>query len=168
MMAKCFGGASPQAIGQAFKRIDADGDKELTWEEFVDTAEELEKSAATAARPGNAALRALFDSMDQDANGRVSSKEWGKALSKNSEAMAKCFGGASPQAIGQVFKRIDADGDKELTWEEFVDTAQKFESPSNAVSADKAAQLHAAAVTVLGVRNHLDVTLSSQMRTPNV
>jgi len=90
---------------------------------------------STSGQPGNAALRALFDSMDQDANGKVTSKEWGKALSKNSEMMAKCFGGSSPQAIGQAFKRIDADGDKELTWEEFVDTAQKFEGSAEPTDA---------------------------------
>merc|ERR1719335_1777100 len=72
---------------------------------------------------GKADLKQFFDSLDKDHNGKVSSKEWGHALGKNKELMAKYFGGATPAEIGQAFKRIDANKDGNLSWEEFVQAA---------------------------------------------
>ena len=61
-----------------------------------------------------------------DENGTVSSKEWGKGLAKNKDLMAKYFGGSTMKEIGEAFRRIDANSDKQLTWEEFTAAAQKL------------------------------------------
>jgi len=120
LMAKYFGGSTPAEIGQAFKRIDANGDGNLTWEEFVAASEakgaEVETGAVKLAEAmqtddGKADLKAFFDTLDKDGDGKVSSKEWGKALGKNKEVMAKYFGGNTPAEIGQAFKLIDENGD---------------------------------------------------------
>ena len=55
-------------------------------------------------------LRALFDSLDVNGDGRVSSKEWGAAVARNRSLAAKYFGGASMREIGAAFSRIDVDG----------------------------------------------------------
>jgi len=129
MMMKYFGGLTPAEIGQAFKRIDVNGDGSLSWEEFVAAANaagaKLEASAnalavAMQSDESKAALKEFFDKLDKDGNGKVDSKEWGKALGKNKEIMAKFFGGSTPAEIGQAFKRIDTNGDGVLSWEEFV------------------------------------------------
>lgn len=130
MMSKYFGGSSAKEIGQAFRWIDADGSKDLSWEEFVDATTEFEiaikASDAMATEEGRAELKALFDTLDKNSDGKVSSKEWGSGVSKNKEIMAKYFGGSNVGAIGRAFGRIDTNRDKQLSWEEFVDAVCKF------------------------------------------
>jgi len=70
-------------------------------------------------------LRSLFESLDKDSDGKVSSKEWGGQLKRNQAALSKHFGGASLQEIGRKFRQIDADGDGSLSWEEVVQAAQE-------------------------------------------
>jgi Ca2+-binding EF-hand superfamily protein len=132
ILAKYFGGATPAEVGRAFKRIDANSDGSLSWEEFVGAAAQKRASVSMASTAlvevmqsdeGRKSLKQFFDSLDKDSNGKVSSKEWGHALGKNKEVMAKYFGGATPAEIGQAFKRIDANHDGNLTWEEFVGAA---------------------------------------------
>ena len=53
-------------------------------------------------------------------DGTVSSKEWGQAVSKNKELLQKWFGGKDVKAIGKAFKKIDADGSGDITWDEFT------------------------------------------------
>merc|ERR1719235_2299308 len=74
---------------------------------------------------GKEALWELFNSMDKDGNGKVSSKEWGSKVGTKKDLMAQFFGGATPAEIGQAFKRIDANGDGELMWDEFVAAARR-------------------------------------------
>lgn len=50
----------------------------------------------------------------------MSSKEWGQAVSKNTELLKKWFGGKDVKAIGKAFKKIDADGSGDITWDEFT------------------------------------------------
>ena len=69
---------------------------------------------------GVAELRKLFDSLDQDHDGSVDSKEWGKMVHKNQKVLAKFFGGKTVKEIGQKFKTIDKDGNDRLSWEEFL------------------------------------------------
>merc|ERR1712193_518890 len=139
IMSKYFGGSTPAEIGQAFKRIDSNSDGNLTWEEFVAAADakmaKVDSCAAKVAEvmqtdDGKAELKAFFDLLDKDQNGKVSSKEWGHALGKQKDLMAKYFGGLTPAEIGQAFKRIDVNKDGNLTWEE-------FESAANARCASK-------------------------------
>ena len=56
-----------------------------------------------------AELRALFETLDGDGDGLVTSQEWGKGLAKNREQIAKNFGGGTMAETGKAFKRIDAD-----------------------------------------------------------
>lgn len=132
IMSKYFGGSTPAEIGQAFKRIDVNSDGNLSWEEFVAAADakmaQVDSSTVKLAEglatdDGKAELKAFFDILDKDGNGKVSSKEWGHAVSKQKELMAKYFGGMTPAEIGQAFKRIDVNKDGSLSWEEFVDAA---------------------------------------------
>ena len=75
-------------------------------------------AAAIETKEGASELRALFTTLDTDKNGKVSSKEWGRAVSKNRKVLAKYYGGASVAEIGKHFKRLDLDNSDDLTWEE--------------------------------------------------
>jgi Ca2+-binding EF-hand superfamily protein len=132
-MKKFFGGASLAEIGSAFKIIDADGDGSLTWDEFLGAATKKNKAAnaalehlkgAIATEEGMAELKALFATLDKDGDGKISSKEWGSKVTANQEVMAKFFGGATKAEIGAAFKRIDADGNGFLSFDEFVGAAK--------------------------------------------
>ena len=79
----------------------------------------LRLAGAMQTAEGHAELHALFQQLDKDTNGSVSSKEWGGAVFQNKELLAKYFGGASLPEIGKAFARLDTDGSKDLTWEEF-------------------------------------------------
>ena len=64
----------------------------------LDRRDRLAGSDGFAARAqvsdeGNASLRALFVSLDADADGRVSRHEWGSALGRNRALMGRYFGG---------------------------------------------------------------------------
>lgn len=77
-------------------------------------------SEALVSDTAKAELKLLFESLDKDADGRVSSQEWGAAVSTSAELLAKFFGGASEEEILEAFKLIDTDGSDSITWEEFV------------------------------------------------
>jgi len=69
---------------------------------------------------GEAKLKALFNELDLDGSGEVSSKEWGRNVYKKREALSKFFGGSSLKAIGTLFSVADVDGDESLTFAEFL------------------------------------------------
>jgi len=127
-LAKFFGGQTMKEIGQQFNRIDADGSGDLTWDEFmsgvISMGAALKLADALETEEGQKELKALFATLDKDGDGKVTSKEWGKAISKNKDMLAKYFGGASLKEIGKAFKRLDADGSDDLTWEEFISGAR--------------------------------------------
>jgi len=77
-------------------------------------------SEAALASSSATELKSLFDTLDKNGDGRVTGQEWGSAVSKNQDVMSKFFGGSSVSAVGRAFRRIDADGSGDLTWEEFV------------------------------------------------
>ena len=83
-------------------------------------------AAAMNTDEGYAELRALFQTLDKDGDGTVTSKEWGAAVSKNKELLGKYFGGATAKEIGMAFKRLDADGSGDLSWDEFVEGAESL------------------------------------------
>jgi len=124
IMSRYFGGQTLDEVGKAFKRLDTDGSGDLTWEEFeagvayMDVADRLAHALQT--EEGHAQLKALFEVLDADHDGRVTAKEWGRAVSKNQTLMSKYFGGSSLRAIGQAFSRLDVDRSGDLSWAEFV------------------------------------------------
>jgi Ca2+-binding EF-hand superfamily protein len=139
LLSKYFGGSTLKEIGSAFRRIDADGNASLSWEEFIAAAglarpvvqpgkgggqsEEQMRAEATATidagiqlakeaakRKGVEELRILFDTLDADGDGNVTSQEWGKKVKENQALLSKYFGGSTLKEIGSAFRRIDADG----------------------------------------------------------
>lgn len=101
-----FGGETLKEIGMQFNRIDEDGNDLLSWDEFVGAAQMSD-------------LKKLFLTLDADANGKVSSKEWGQAVGQKWETMAAVFGGKSRREVGMYFNTVDKNEDETLTWEEF-------------------------------------------------
>lgn len=92
-------------------------DNEITWNEWVTGW--WQKTVPTEYLE----LHKLFETVDKDENGRVSSSEWGKAVSKNQEMMKKYFGGETIEEIGKNFNKIDLNGDDKLSWVEIVKAA---------------------------------------------
>ena len=56
-----------------------------------------------------AELKALFDSLDKNGDGKVNSKEWGEGAAANKPLLDKHFGGANPATISQAIPDGDAD-----------------------------------------------------------
>ena len=75
---------------------------------------------------GKAELKSLFESLDKDGDGRVTSKEWGGAVVKNQALLSRYFGGATAKEVGRQFQRVDVDGSGALTWDEFVSGCVSF------------------------------------------
>ena len=93
-------------------------------------------AAALATPEGRAEFKALFDSLDTNGDGALSSKEWGSGIGKKwneddafKETMQKYFGGATIGAVASQFSKINADGDEKMTWEEWC-TCLLYTSPS--------------------------------------
>mmetsp|Transcript_80006 Transcript_80006/g.138871 ORF Transcript_80006/g.138871 Transcript_80006/m.138871 type:complete len:460 (-) Transcript_80006:16-1395(-) len=130
IMSKYFGGSSAKEVGQAFRWIDADQSKDLTWEEFVDATKEFDlafKMSDVINSPGGRVeLESLWNTLDKNSDGKVSSREWGRGVSENKELLAKYFGGSSLVEVAGAFKRINANNDAHLSWTEFVNAASKF------------------------------------------
>ena len=49
-------------------------------------------AAAMATEAGRAELKALYDTLDSDKDGKVSSKEWGRAVGKQASGLRKYLG----------------------------------------------------------------------------
>ncbi|CAE8623939.1 unnamed protein product [Polarella glacialis] len=82
-------------------------------------------AAAVSTDAGQAELKALFDKLDTNADGKVSSQEWGNSVFENKDILAKFFGGSSsPEELALAFKRIDVDKSDNLTWAEFTAAAR--------------------------------------------
>ncbi|KOO22056.1 calmodulin [Chrysochromulina tobinii] len=124
LMGRFFGGLTIGEVGQMFKKLDADGSGDLTWGEFETALQQMDWSVRLAqaleSQQGAAELKALWDRLDKNGDGKVSGKEWGSAVHKNQQVMAKYFGGKDLKGIGKMFSKIDADGSGDLTWDEFV------------------------------------------------
>jgi Ca2+-binding EF-hand superfamily protein len=76
--------------------------------------------AMLSTEEGTEEMRALWEDLDKDNDGKVSGKEWGSQVYAKQDVMSEYFGGSSLQEIGEGFNRIDTNGDDSLTWEEFV------------------------------------------------
>lgn len=146
MMKKFFGGSTLSEIGHAFNRIDYNKDESLTWDEFASDVKSYEVSVKLAkamdTEEGKAELLGLFEGMDKDSDGKVSSKEWGSKVWQNKELLAKYFGGASMAEIGKAFNRLDTDDNESLTKEEFATAAANYATDiklAEAMSTDEGA-----------------------------
>jgi Ca2+-binding EF-hand superfamily protein len=69
---------------------------------------------------GTEEMRALWEDLDKNGDGRVSGKEWGSMVYAKQGEMSALIGGSTMQEIGEGFNRIDSNGDDSLTWDEFV------------------------------------------------
>ena len=125
-----FGGMTTAECGRMFTKLDADGNGHLSFDEFIHATQNYNAMSRLgdlmSLEKSRKALRSLFDSLDLDGNGSISAKEWGKAVTSHAERMAVVLGleadgtsGIDLKAIGQAFKKIDVDGSKDITWDEF-------------------------------------------------
>ena len=87
-------------------------------------AQQLAGALATA--EGEAELKQLFQSLDKNGDGKLTSKEWGAGVGKHAAVMQKFFGGRTTAEIGRAFAKIDVDGSDSLTWDELVSFARDF------------------------------------------
>ena len=144
-LARHFGNSALKTIGPLFD------DKALSLEEFLACAK-ARGTAATATVPegtavtvvgvegvplgnfqlmkavstpeGRAELKSLFDQLDLNSDGRVSSAEWGASVHKFKDVLKKYFGGNTVANVDKLFRSIDANGTGDFTWEEFLEVAQ--------------------------------------------
>merc|ERR1711988_1735799 len=106
---------------------------------------ERQVETAMASEDGRTELKKLFDAMDKNKDGEVTSKEWGQAAFKNKDVVAKYFGGSTPKEICGAFKRLDVAKKGTLTWAEFEAATKPVDT--SAVDAQKAALEKAMAST---------------------
>ena len=144
-LASHFGASALTTIGSLFD------EKALSWEEFLASAKARGNSAAASAPEGTAVavvgvegvplgnfqlmkavstpegraeLKSLFDQLDKNKDGRVSSAEWGESVHKFKDVLKKYFGGNTVANVDKLFRSIDANGSGSFTWEEFLQVAQ--------------------------------------------
>jgi Ca2+-binding EF-hand superfamily protein len=130
IMSKFFGGSTLGEIGEAFNRIDSNGNDMLTWDEFhseiMSYAAAKQFAKALQTKSGQTELKALFDTLDKDSDGKVTGKEWGSKVYQEQALMSKYFGGSDMASIGKAFNRINANKDEALSWDEFVVQATAY------------------------------------------
>jgi len=128
-----FGGKTKREVGKFFNKfntsqeeVDEDGKQSLTWDEFHAAW------TATLVVPEFTELKELWDKLNKNADGVVSSKEWGQLINNNVELVKKCFGDFKDmKEIGQYFNVIDENEDKMLTWKEVVAARTKLQDLSS-------------------------------------
>ena len=106
-------------------------------------------------------LRALFDSLDADHDGNVSSSEWGRSLGRNFNAMSKAFGGATKAEVGKKFKTIEANGDGLLSWDEVVAAVGEVKQE---IAAEESAAVQQTEETEATVKSPRQQAFAEQMR----
>jgi calcium-dependent protein kinase len=94
-----------------FAKIDADGSGEIEYSEFV-VASMNEKNLLN-----NSKLQTAFKMFDKDGGGSISIDEIKQVLS---------FGqNLDEEVIAQIIKQVDANGDGEISYEEFAEMMLK-------------------------------------------
>lgn len=118
--------ATVEDVGRLFKALDVDASGAVDWDELVSAARAYlaaERAAKLCLSPeGVGQLKRLFDLIDKDGNGSVTSKEWGAAVGKPATRtlMMDFFGGINAGECGKMWHRIDKDRSGELSFDEFV------------------------------------------------
>jgi len=128
-----FGGKTKREVGKFFNKfntskgeVDENGKQTLTWDEFNAAWKE------TLVLPEFTELKKLWDKLNENADGVVTSKEWGQLIDNNVELAKKCFGDFKDlKEIGQYFNTIDENDDKKLTWKEVVAARTKLQDLSD-------------------------------------
>ena len=103
-------------IGQYLKNTFGDAFRPSLTQKELDVA----LAKALESDEGKTELQRLFESIDKDGDGKVTSTEWAKAVGTQGSAMRKFFGSTSLDDIAKQFARLDMDGSEDLTWEEFL------------------------------------------------
>ena len=76
---------------------------------------------------GRAALKALYESLDADGDGKLTAEEWAHGLTANAEVLAKWFGDETVADDHlEAFAALDEDGNGSLSWDEFLAGASKI------------------------------------------
>jgi len=127
-----FGGKTKREVGELFNKIntsknevDGAGKQLITWEEFHSAW------AETVVLPEFTDLKKMWDKLNENGDGVVTSKEWGQLINQNVELIKKCFGDFNDLTeIGKFFNTIDENGDKQLTWKEVVAARTKLQDLS--------------------------------------
>jgi len=103
-----------------FRDLDSDADGVIKLSEWIlfMFPPELESAQSKYASSIHE-LKSLFSSMDIDGNHKLSYKAWNKGITKHQGLLTKYFGGSAKE-LGGVFRRLDADRDGSLTWDEFL------------------------------------------------
>jgi len=117
-MKAIYGGKTKADIGKKFNLFNVDKAKDAVGEQFISWGEFYKGWFNTQVVPEFVDLKKLWDNLDKNEDGRISSKEWGQAVTANAELMKKLFGGSTLKEIGQYFNIVDADEDKNLSWKE--------------------------------------------------
>lgn len=128
------------ALENFFEAADADGDGEMTWEEFRDfcksqeeegTTEKMKKKWKTTSLAHSSLrekrLHDIFEKCDTGASGEISKNNLLMAIRKD-EAIAEFFNLPKKfkkpeeiQALKDFARRVDSNGDGQLTWQEFLE-----------------------------------------------
>eukprot|EP00930_Biecheleria_cincta_P051302 TRINITY_DN36460_c0_g1_i1.p1 TRINITY_DN36460_c0_g1~~TRINITY_DN36460_c0_g1_i1.p1 ORF type:complete len:336 (-),score=75.92 TRINITY_DN36460_c0_g1_i1:301-1281(-) len=90
---------------------------------------------AVSTEGGLAELKSLFDEIDLDGSGKITSAEWARGVSANKSIMGKYFGAYTEDDICKAFKRLDIDGNDKLTWAEFQLSAKAYGVADQAATA---------------------------------
>ena len=91
-------------------------------------------AAALGTEEGEAEVARLFESLDKNADGRISSHEWALGIGRQPLMMLKWFGGSSTEELLGAFGAFDDDGSGALSWEELKGRAERFRTARAAAS----------------------------------
>lgn len=124
IMGKFFGGQTMKEVGSNFNGLDRNNDGFIDWDEAFVGALCYHRRMEQIWADQYPDLKTLFDAMDKDENGMISSKEWGKNIMQNQELVQKYFGGETPQEVARNFNKIDDNHDGKLSWDEVIKAVQ--------------------------------------------
>ena len=146
-MAKYFGGTTYEGLIRAFDRIDANRSGYININELLDAQRyrsgagyssnsydrdhdrALQSLADALARDdGKTDLRRLFNTLDRNGDGRISSTEWARGMANHRDTMTKYFGGLTYDDLSRAFTKIDTMGRNYLTWDEIENAARRYRS----------------------------------------
>lgn len=110
-----------------FKKLDKDGNGLVTFDEFFSAMCDLEDTVAKdkadklaeAFKKRRKEFRRLFDDMDADKSGSLSMIELSRGIKRQAGLLGLAASDVSNLKDFEVFKRLDKDGNGQVSWEEF-------------------------------------------------